>query len=302
MTPKAFVTGATGFIGSHVVRHLLRQGWSVTVLVRPTSITSAWGEAGDAISLSLYDGTGESLYRALEQARPDVVLHLATHFLARHVPGDLEALIDGNIRLGLHLADAMARTECRRLVTASTSWQHGNHADHQLINLYTATKQAGDALFAYYRDAADLRQATLTLFDTYGPGDTRRKIIPLLREAWLTGRTLDLSPGTQRLDFLHVRDVAAAFGHAAEGLLATDGATLATGEYAVQSGTAVSLRELVALIESIVGRALPVRWGVHPFRPREVMEPWAGGRRLPGWQPEIGLRAGMTELFAEMPA
>ena len=297
MNARAFITGASGFIGSHLVRHLRRHGWCVAVLARPESRTDCWDDADAPVAVHRYDGTSASVRRALEAERPDVVLHLASCFLVNHRPDDLDALVDGNLRLGLHLADAMARTGCHRLVAAGTAWQHWNDAAYRPVNLYAATKQACDALFAYYRDAESLRMATLALFDTYGPGDTRRKIIPLLQEALRTGRTLDLSPGAQRLDFLHVEDAAAAFRHAAEGLLAGEAGVLPPGEYAVSSGTRVSLRELVDLIESVAGRPLPVRWGIHPYRPREVMEPWTQGCALPGWRPAIGLREGLATVF-----
>jgi len=297
VTARALVTGASGFIGAHLVRHLRRRGWRVAVLARPGSRTDCLEHADAPVAVHRYDGTSASVCQALEAERPDVVLHLASCFLVNHRPEDLDALVDGNIRFGLHLADAMVRTGCARLVAAGTSWQHWNDADYRPVNLYAATKQACDALFAYYRDAGSLRLATLALFDTYGPGDTRRKIIPLLQEALRTGKPLDLSPGAQRLDFLHVEDAAAAFRHAAEGLLAEGADALAPGEYAIRSGTRVSLRELAALIESVVGRPLPVHWGVHPYRPREVMEPWTRGNSLPGWRPAIGLREGLETVF-----
>lgn len=297
MSVRAFVTGASGFTGSHLVRHLRRHGWTVAVLARPDSRTDLWADSENPVTVYRYDGTSASVRAALEGARPDVVLHLASCFLVKHSPEDLDRLVDGNIRFGLHLADAMATTGCRRLVTAGTSWQHWTDAAYRPVNLYAATKQACDALFAYYRDAESLRLVTLALFDNYGPGDTRRKLIPLLHGALRSGRTLDLSPGEQRLDLLHVEDTAGAFRRAAEGLLAEGPDTLPAGEYAVSSGTRVSLRELVGLIEAVSGRPLPVRWGVQAYRPREVMEPWTQGRALPNWRPEIGLRDGLAAVF-----
>lgn len=93
---------------------------------------------------------------------------------------------------------------------------------------------------------------------------------------------------------MHVRDAANAFRIAGERVLAAASGT--HERFAVTSGSTLSLRELVATIESVSGWPLPVAWGARPYRPREVMQPTIG-TPLPGWAPDIPLDTGLKELF-----
>jgi nucleoside-diphosphate-sugar epimerase len=297
---SVLITGATGFVGAQVARQCLRDGMQVTVLSRPASSRTALADVEKQITWQAYDGDYASMKQALAESRPDIVMHLASCFLAAHKPGDLDRLVDSNVRMGLHLAEAMTENGCRMLINTGTAWQHFHDEPYCPVNLYAATKQAFDALLKFYEEAHDLRTVTLKLFDTYGPGDSRAKLLPLLKRVATTNESLDLSPGEQLLDFVHVDDVAHAFCRAGERLLAGDEKKNGT-TYAISSGAPLSLRDLVTMIESVTGRRLPVHLGARPYRPREVMRPWSTGPILPGWKPQIGLREGLAEYFGVFP-
>ena len=69
--------------------------------------------------------------------------------------------------------------------------------------------------------------------------------------------------------------------------------------YRVSSGEALSLRELSGLFQEVTGAVLPIRWGAHPYRLREVLSPWEGAVAvMPGWQPKVPLRLGLARLWA----
>ena len=292
--PCALVTGATGFVGRHLVRHLLNQGWRIHALVRPGSNTDVLPVERAEITVHTTDGTSHSVEQAVATARPDVVFHLASLFLAQHERADITPLIHANLRFGTQLAEATARTGTSALVNTGTPWQYHQGSDYSPVNLYAATKQAFEDLLQYYVDAQGLRVITLALADTYGPDDPRPKLLPKLAALATGHEPIPLSPGEQHLDLVHVRDAARAFRIAGEHALAATPGTHA--RFAVTSGTTLSLRELVATIESVSGRTLPVAWGARPYRPREVMQP-AIGTPLPDWAPEIALRTGLKELF-----
>lgn len=295
---RILVTGATGFIGGYLVRNLLRTGWQVGALVRPTADRKSLSDVSGNIVWCPYAGDYDDMAAAIRTVQPDVVVHLASQFLAVHAAADLDNLLNTNVRLGLQLAEAMTTGGCRRLVNAGTAWQHFRDESYCPANLYAASKQAYESMLRYYVDAAGMQVTTLKLFDTYGAGDTRRKLLPLLKKVAQTGESLDLSPGEQRVDLVHADDVAEAFCLAATQLLAATGGA-AMQDYAVSSGQQISLRELVRLIEEVLGHPLPVQWGVRPYRVREVMQPWTRGFSLPGWQPRVDLRAGLASYFRD---
>lgn len=292
--PRALLTGAGGYIGRHLVRRLLAEGWSVDIVLRAGSTRPLASDWAARVGIHRDDGAADTLASALAAARPDVVFHLASLFIAEHRPEQVAALIESNLGFAGRLLEAMAATGATRLVNTGTAWQHFDGGDYNPSSLYAATKQAFEAILRFYVEARGVRSITLKLFDTYGPNDERPKLIPALLRAARAGTPLQMTPGDSRIDFVHVDDVTAAFTVAARRLLQGDGAAGQT--YAVRSGRAVSLRELVALVEQATGTKLSATWGGRPYRAREVMTPWPGGEVLPGWQATIPLEQGLAAL------
>jgi nucleoside-diphosphate-sugar epimerase len=293
---RALVTGGNGFVGSHVVRRLVHEGWEVHAIVRPHSDLAPIAELRGRIVRHEYDGSTESLVRAVEAARPDVAFHLASLFLSEHRPEDVAPFVTANLLLGTQLMEAMSGGGVTRLVNTGTSWQHYESRDYAPVNLYAATKEAFEAIIAYYVEARGARVITLKLFDTYGPDDPRPKLFHLLAKVAREQQPLDMSPGEQLIDLVHVDDVVTAFLLAADRLL--QDAVAGHERYAVSSGAPLALRKLVAIYERVSGVTLPIRWGGRPYRQREVMRPWDRGTRLPGWAPRIGLEEGIVQTLS----
>ncbi|MGC8477432.1 MAG: NAD-dependent epimerase/dehydratase family protein [Acetobacteraceae bacterium] len=288
---SVLVTGATGFIGGQLARRLLAEGRTVHAIVRPGSDPARLPPGAIAHA---HDGTVAGLGAILLAARPVVAFHLAGRFVDRHQAGDIPGLIGDNIGFGAMLAEAMRDAGCARMVVAGTSWQHFDGTDAP-VNLYAATKTAQEALLRYYVAAEGLRVIVLKLFDTYGPDDRRGKLWSRLAALAPDAPALALSAGEQWIDLVHSDDVAAAFLVAAARLEANQVAGMES--YAVSSGAPRPLREIVALMARLAGRPIPVTWGARPYRPREVMRPWDGGRRLPGWEPRIRLEEGLRSIL-----
>lgn len=295
--PRALITGSAGFIGGTLVRHLLARDWEVHAFLGPTCKAEALDKVKDQVRCHFHDGSTQGLFEILDQVKPEVVFHLASLFLSDHQPEDIEALVRSNILLSTQLAEAMACTGAARLVNTGTSWQHYHQADYRPVNLYAATKQAFEDILAYYHDARGLSHITLKLFDTYGPRDPRRKLVNLLLESARSGAVLDLSPGEQVLDLLHVDDVVAAFRVAGERLLASEAPLCETY---LLGGTRLTVRKLADCITRATGRPILAQWGGRPYRPREVMAPVASGAALPSWTPGVGLEQGLSEAYSAL--
>jgi nucleoside-diphosphate-sugar epimerase len=288
---SAVMTGVTGFIGGKLAERLVADGWAVHAIVRPSSDTS---KLPQGVECHVADGVTE-LTEVLRSAAPDLVFHLASLYLADHRPDQVDGLIASNILFAAQLAEAMTASGARRLVNTGTAWQHFETDAYRPVNLYAATKQAAEDIFHYYHDARGLSVLTLKLFDTYGPGDTRRKLVQLLIDAALTGEPLGMSPGEQAVDLTHVDDVVGAFILAAERLLAAE---RPLQESFLVSGERLHVRELVPLVSEVLDRPVPVELGARPYRAREVMEPVRPGppSALPGWVPRWTLMDGIEAL------
>jgi len=283
------VTGSSGFIGSQLVRALLLRHERVVIVVRAGTKSSEFPK-GDVIVIP-DPGDAAELGQSLSAHGATQVIHLATHFLARHTAQDIAPLIESNISFGTRLVEAATAAGVSRFVTASSSWQHLRGERYAPVSLYAATKQAFEDILRYYSDNAGMSVRILTLFDSYGPGDTRRKLLPLLLRALGTGEQVALSSGRQFIDLLHVDDVVAAFLHAVSD-------DCPDGTFTVSSGQIVRVYQLVQLLGDLAGRSLNVVLGAVPDRPNEMVEPWEIGLTLPGWAPRISLREGLSLLIS----
>ncbi len=287
------ISGATGFVGRHLVRHLTGRGVTVGCIVRDASDTSTIGKAATILP---YRGSTEELRDIVGRFAPRCILHLASYFTAEHQAVDVEKLIGSNLLFATQLADAAASAQVDLFVNTGTSWQHYDGAAYNPVCLYAATKQAFDDILRYYRERFGLRVVTLELADTYGPGDPRKKLVPLLVERVKDNQTLQMSAGEQRISLVFISDVVDAFVRALQIV-----AGVAPGEearFSVGAAEQPRLRDLVALVEREAGVKLDISWGERPYRQREVMAPWQGPA-LPGWQPKIDLSAGIKRILRD---
>ncbi len=291
----ALITGATGFVGSHLSRRLVNEGWKIHIITRQSTKLEIISDIIKKITVQKHDGTINGMLGILSEAKPMIVFHLASFFLAEHQSKDVVPLIESNLLFGTQLVEAMVRNGIYNLVNTGTSWQHNNDEKYRPVNLYAATKEAFETILRFYVEATPLRVITLKLFDTYGPNDTRPKLFNLLRSVAQEQRPLAMSPGEQLIDIVYIDDVVDAFMKAAERLF--KGKTEKQEDYAVSSGKAVKLKDIVGIYEKIIGKKLPIKWGGRPYRSREVMMPWKKGRLLPGWRIKVGLEEGIKKFI-----
>lgn len=301
--PKAaIVTGATGYLGSNLVRALLAEGWEVTCIPRDGSRHAAheWHSRTRGV---VYDGSGESLIRAGDFAgRETVVFHLAAAASYHCPPEKIGEMIASNITFGTHLLEAMRHWGVANLVNVGTYWQYDQAMHYKPKCLYAATKQAFEDIIAFYLRRDEVRCSNLVLFDVYGPHDPRRKIIPLLNDHARTGERLALSPGMQKIDMVYIADAVSALQVAACRLLRKDIHVAPLERHAVSSGVRLTLQEIVATYEQVMSAKLNVVWGGISYRDREIMEPWQPAAKdcLESWQPRYSLREGLAAIRETM--
>lgn len=244
MTRKALLTGATGFLGRHLAARLVADGWHVTALQRRASSSSAACAELRRVGVEIAEfDEGFQVQQLARASAPDAVFHLATHYLKAHVADDVPTLIDANIAFGTHLLEGL-RGSGVAVVSAMSYFQFSEGMPHPM-SLYSATKQAFLDICEYYRvvDGADIRQ--VVLFDTFGPGDTRDKLMPHLFAALSERRQMKLGPSTQPINLLYVDDVVA-------GLLAAAGSQQGR-VLALKAVEATTVGEVVKTLGAVAG-------------------------------------------------
>lgn len=292
--PSCIITGATGYIGSHVAKYLLNLGWEVSIISQPEFGYINIESFKSRLNIFEYDGNINSLIQFFNQTEADVVMHLAAAVITNYRPEQIPSLIRSNIEFGTEILESMRWSKTRLFIGTGSYWQNFNSDTYNPVDLYAATKEAFEKIVQYYVDAFGLRAITLRLFDVYGEDDKRPKLLNILRKRAETGEVTAVSPGGQILDMVHIDDVSRAYERAYEYLRSHE--DLINGIYGVFSGETHSLKEIIQIYEQTSGRTFHLDWGAKPYKDREVMKPYNGYVKLPNWEPSINLIEGFQRF------
>lgn len=293
---KLLISGATGFIGNHLVKRLLKEKHKVSVIQRPSTKTDALPKK---VSVYTFDGDISKLTVYMEQEKFDGVIHLASLFLAQHKSEDIKNLIESNLFFGTALLEASSKSKTSWFINTGTFWQHYKNKKYSPVNLYAASKQAFETLADYYIETTPLNFVTIQLSDTFGPGDTRPKIFNLLSKTSITKEILDMSPGKQLLDINYIENIIDGYIKMISLLAKKDGVKLRGKVFALQAPKRVTLQELVSIFEKITKTKLAINWGGRVYRDREVMVPWKKGLPIPRFKPKYSLEDGIRKTLKD---
>jgi UDP-glucose 4-epimerase len=296
---QVLVTGASGFIGSHLCRSLTNQGAEVYALSRVfrknDTANPHWLQVDLEDAASLRD-----LVRALH---PNVVIHLASQALGSR---DLEFVLPifrSNLVTTINLLTATAEVGCQRIVVAGSLEEPDQHDPQPTPSSpYAASKWASSTYVRMFHALYQTPAVIARLFMTYGPGQQDiQKLVPYTILSLLEGKAPKLTSGNRLVDWIYVEDVV-------EGLLA---AALASGldGYTVElgSGKLTSIRSVVEKIEGLVGSNAKPIFGALPDRAMEqtrMADTNTTYARL-GWKPVISLDEGLkrtVEWYKQQPS
>lgn len=288
------ITGATGFVGSGLVKFLSQlPNINLYLIARKSSDLNQFKNLPN-INIAFYDGTFDSLNIFFGQNKIDLTIHLATLYIFDHNPQNIDNLIDTNIKFGCHLLEAMSSNNCHHLINAGTYIQNYFSDDYYPSCLYAATKQAMMDIIDYYVAKKNISAITLKLYDAYGPLDKRKKILNLLIEAKQTGQHLNMTAGEQEMRLTHINDICSAFMIAADLIKNSDYHNTHSVYYV--GGKAYKLKEIVNLFEKITKQNVNINWGAVPYREKQPIKSYIG-KILPNWQAELNLEDGIKNVI-----
>lgn len=311
---KILVTGADGFIGSHLTESLVEQGYDVRAFVQYNSFNS-WGwleSASPAVknSLDVFAGDVRDPH-GVKTAMKDcsAVLHLAALIAIPYSYHSPDAYVDTNVKGTLNILQAARELNLEKVIHTSTSEVYGTARfvpiteEHPLSGQspYSATKIAADQLaYSFY---ASFNQPVVTVrpFNTYGPRQSARAVIPTIITQIAKGETqIKLGSISPTRDFNYVKDTVAGFISV---LKSPNG----LGEVInLGSNYEISIGDTVNLIAEIMGREINIITDEARIRPEnsEVERLWADNqkaKKLFDWQPDYGnyegFKRGLTETI-----
>lgn len=311
---KILVTGADGFIGSHLTEHLIRSGHDVRAFVLYNSFNS-WGwldESAPEIKQSLDVFAGDvrdphGMRAAMKGC--DVVLHLAALIAIPYSYHSPDTYIDTNVKGTLNVVQAARELEVQRVVHTSTSEVYGTARfvpiteEHPLQGQspYSASKIGADQIALSFHSSFGTPITVIRPFNTYGPRQSARAVIPTIITQLAAGaRALRLGAIHPTRDFNFVADTVRGFVAVAE-------CDSAVGRVVnIGSNFEVSIGDTAAMIARLMGCSFELESDEQRMRPAgsEVERLWAENRlafELAGWQPQYagvtGLERGLRETI-----
>jgi len=306
---NVFVTGAGGFIGSHLCSHLVQLGAKVTAMLHYNS-RSDWSNLEflheeTQKSMHVVKGNVEdSSFMDAKTKGQNIIFHLAALI---GIPYSYEAplsYVKTNIQGTVNVLEAARKNDVDLVINTSTSETYGTAVYTPIDELhplqgqspYSATKIAADKLAESYFNSFALPIVTVRPFNTYGPRQSSRAVIPTIVSQLLTKEEIFLGGLAPVRDFTYVEDTVKGFIAAAE-------AESIYGELInLGFGKASSIKDLVHLVMKVSGIHKPVKTAKERMRPKdsEVLELICDNSKaldLLRWKPEVSLNEGLEKTI-----
>lgn len=300
---KVAVTGAGGFIGSHLVEELVCRGAKVRALVRYNSLGRRGFLEEAPKGVDIWSGdVADPWFVQKFVAGQDVVFHLAALI---GIPYSYEApaqYVSVNVNGTLNVLESSLRAKVKKVVHTSTSETYGTalyapiDEKHPLQGQspYSATKIGADALADSFFRAFGLPVAVARPFNTYGPRQSARAVIPTIISQLIAGKSeLSLGDVTPVRDFNFVADTVSGF-------LAVASSPKSSGQVInLGSGRGVTVGQTASLIMKLLGRTVPIRKQSARVRPSrsevfKLLCDNSKARKLLGWRPRYSLEEGLA--------
>jgi nucleoside-diphosphate-sugar epimerase len=301
---RVLVTGASGFLGSHLTARLLDEGAAVHALT--SAVSSVYPQRllplRDRIVLhegSLADRSAMDAVAA--QARPQLVFHLGAYTHVGKSWQRVDECVQVNVQGTVNLLQALAPFGIEKFVYTGTSEIYGDvdvpfreDGPANPISPYSVSKYAGERYCRMFHQGRGWPVVMVRPFNAYGPAQSPDRVIPEIIVRALRGQPLLMTQGRQTREFNYASDIAAGF--LAAGLRGEPGRL-----YNLGCGQEVSMAELATTILGLMGDPIKAQLGALQDRPTEIWRMYADAARAReelGWAPEVPLAEGLARTIA----
>jgi nucleoside-diphosphate-sugar epimerase len=302
---RVLVTGASGFIGSHVVRRLVADGAEVHALTSTVSAVYPVRLVAHRDRITLHEGNlvdRSAMDAVVASVRPEFVFHLGAFTHVGKSWQRVDECVQTNIQGTVNLLQALARHEYRRFVYTGTSEIYGDidapfeeDARVNPVSPYSVSKYAGERFCSMLHQSYGWPIVMLRPFNAYGPAQSPDRIIAEVIVRALRGEKLEMTHGLQTREFNYVEDLAEGFVLAATAP-EVDGEIINLG-----CGEELSIRRAAETVLDLMGNPIRPVFGALPERPTEIRRMFSDStkaRTALGWSPRHSLVEGLDKTIA----
>ncbi|NYS59721.1 NAD-dependent epimerase/dehydratase family protein [Vreelandella salicampi] len=292
------LTGATGFLGSHLLESLIYNGYQVTILKRSTSDT--WRISHLLNKIKTHNIDKERIEEIFKNNDINLIIHLATFYKKNDEINFFEDMIDVNIKLPSLLLEHGIRFGIKGFINTGTFFEYDDSTvpiseknSNKPSNYYARTKISFESILHTYNNLINI--VTLKIFSPYGPKDNK-KIIPYILESAIKKTPLKLSAGLQKLDFIYCDDVVNAYIKTIEYIVKKE---KINETFNIGSGLPISIRELISIIEEKSGMNIEKEWGNSTSNSFLItFADIAKAKEQLNWHPKVSIKEGITKTMS----
>lgn len=287
---KILVTGATGFVGQHLVSKLSKYNYKLVV----RNISSNYKNG----SQILYKTDDLEVFRKrVKEYNPDVVIHLASFLTSADDITNIKNIIDSNIFFTSILLESLKDTDVKIFInTGSFAEYYDNQTKPNPAYFYSASKLAVRPIIQYFKNIIGFKSINIIPYTIYGGKSKSKKVIDFIMDSTKSEIPVDMTSGEQVLDFIHVEDVVNFYVHCLENIeLLKDGS-----DYHLGTGTGTSVKEIATFIENITSKKANINWGAREYRPLDIMRAIAPINILEkelNWKPKVSIEDGIKKII-----
>jgi len=285
---KILITGATGFLGSHLLPALIEKGYDIIVLKR--SFSNTWRIQNVISQIESYDIDKIDIKKIFDENEIGGIIHLATAY-GKKSDNDIIEMFKANIELPAKLLDLGCKYGGIFFINTHTFW-------NSQYSLYSAMKNSFIEIAKYFSANFKVKFINMKLEHMYGEKDGYSKFIPFVINNILEGKEIRVTKGEQKRDFIYVNDVVDAY---LKVLVSLENISDEIIEFEIGTGESISLKSFVSKTERIIGKRANIKWGAIPYNKNEIFDSKANiekAKNILGWIPNYNVNSGLKRTIS----
>ncbi len=289
---KILVTGATGFVGKHLIQKL--RDFDVRFVVR--NINTEYSKDRQIV---YNDEKLDVFQKDVKSYNPKIVIHLASYLTSSDDISSIKNIVDSNILFTSILLESLKSTDLELFINTGTFAEYYyNDGKENPAYFYSASKIAIKPIIKYFKNIQGFKTINIIPYTIYGGKSKSKKVIDYILDSLDSKLYLEMTNGEQILDFIHIDDVTDFYVNCVNNInLLKD-----EEDYHLGTGKGTSIKELSNIIEDLTNKKANINWGSKQYRTLDIMRAIAPIYKLEkelNWKPKVSIEDGIKKILEE---